>query len=161
MWFQLPKTTHLRKPSHYRPVALTSHLMKTMDRPFLHHLRPLVSPALDHLQFAYRPGIGVENSIIFLLHKSLPHLEQAGSTVRVMFFDFSSALNTIQPALLREKLAGAGVDEQLTAWTIDYLTNRPQYVRLHDCISEVVLPHFGFSLYTSDFRFNSDHCQIQ
>ena len=90
----------------------------------------------------------------------------------VMFFDFSSAFNTIQPALLREKLVGAGVDEELTAWTIHYLTNRPQYVRLHDCVSEVVVCSTGapqgtvrspflFSLYTSDFRYNSDHCHIQ
>ena len=48
-------------------------------------------------------------------------------------------------------------------WTIDYLTNRPQYVRLHDCVSEVVvcstgapqgtvLSPFLFSLYTSDLQ---------
>ena len=90
----------------------------------------------------------------------------------IMFFHFSSAFNTIQPALLRRKLERAGVDEQLTAWTIDYLTNRPQYLRLHDCVSQVVvcstgapqgtvLSPFLFSLYTSDFRYNSDHCHIQ
>ena len=44
------------------------------------------------------------------------------------FFYFSSVFNTIQPALLRGKLEGARVDEQLTAWTIDYLANIPQYV---------------------------------
>ena len=60
-----------------------------------------------------------------------------------MFFYFSSAFNTIQPAWLRVKLEGAGVDEQLTARTIDYLTNRPQYLRLHDCVSEVVVSSWG------------------
>ena len=100
-------------------------------------------PALDPLQFTYRPGIGVEDAIIYLLHRSLSHLEQVGNTVRVMFFDFSSAFNTIQPAWLRGKLEGAGVDEQLTACTIDYLTNRPQYLRLHDCVSEVVVSSWG------------------
>ena len=49
-------------------------------------------------------------------------MEQVGSAVRVMFFDFSSAFHTIQLALLTGKLEGAGVDEQLTAWTINYLT---------------------------------------
>ncbi|KAF7649770.1 hypothetical protein LDENG_00136660 [Lucifuga dentata] len=60
-----------------------------------------------------------------------------------MFFDFSSAFNTIQPLLLRGKLEGAGVDCHLTAWTIDYLTNRPQYVRLHNCVSDVVVCSMG------------------
>lgn len=42
-----------------------------------------------------------------------------------MFFDFSGVFNRIQPALLREKLEGAGVDQHLAAWTADFLTNRP------------------------------------
>ncbi|KAF7649193.1 hypothetical protein LDENG_00145500, partial [Lucifuga dentata] len=121
----MPKTAHPREPNHFRPVALTSHLMKTRERLILNHLHPLVSSTLDPLQFAYQLGIGVDDAIIYLLHRSLSHLEHVGSTVRVMFFVFSSAFNTIQPSLLRGKLEGMGVDCHLTAWTIDYLTNRP------------------------------------
>ena len=66
----------------------------------------------------------------------------------------------------------AGVDEQLTAWTIDYLTDRPQYVRLRNCVSEgvvcstgapqgTVLSPFLFSLYTSDFTYNTSSCHLQ
>ena len=78
--------------------------------------------------------------------------------------------NTIQLARLRGKLEG--VVEQLTAWIIDYPTNRPKYVWLYDCVSDVVvssrgapqgtvLSPFLCGLYTSDFRYNSDHCNIQ
>ncbi|KAJ8374485.1 hypothetical protein SKAU_G00050650 [Synaphobranchus kaupii] len=130
----IPKTAHPREPNHFRPVALTSHLMKTMERIMLNHLRPLVSTKLDPQQFAYQPGIGVDDAVIYLQHRSLSHLESSGSYVRVMFFDFSSAFDTIQPSLLRGKLEGAGVDHHLTAWIINYLTSRPQYVRLHDCV---------------------------
>ncbi|KAI3371819.1 hypothetical protein L3Q82_024371 [Scortum barcoo] len=52
-------------------------------------------------RFAYQPDIRVDDAVIYLLHTSLTHLEKAGSTVRIMFFDFSSAFNTIQPRLLR------------------------------------------------------------
>ncbi len=55
-------------------------------------------------KFAYQPNIGVEDAIIFLTHRALSHLEKQGSTVRVMFFDFSSAFSTIQPCPLRNKL---------------------------------------------------------
>lgn len=168
----VPKTARPTEPNHYRPVALTSHLMKTMERIILRHLRPLVSSALDPLQFAYRPGIGVDDAVIYLLQRTLHHLENVGSTVRIMFFDFSSAFNTIQPALLRVKLEGAGVDHHLAAWTVDYLTNRPQFVRLRDCVSDVVICNTGapqgtvlspflFTLYTSDFCHNSSDCFIQ
>ncbi|KAI3364677.1 hypothetical protein L3Q82_011448 [Scortum barcoo] len=57
---------------------------------------------------AYQPDIGVDDAVIYLLHTSLTHLEKAGSTVRIMFFDFSSAFNTIQPRLLGDKLQLAG-----------------------------------------------------
>ncbi|KAI3363759.1 hypothetical protein L3Q82_001375 [Scortum barcoo] len=74
----------------------------------LRHLRPLVSPNMDPLQFAYQPGIGVDDAVIYLLQRSLSHLEDAGNTVRITFFDFSSAFNMIHPSLLRVKLERAG-----------------------------------------------------
>ncbi|TWW80679.1 putative RNA-directed DNA polymerase from transposon BS [Takifugu flavidus] len=140
----VPKTAHAREPKHFRPVALTSHLMKTMERIVLTHLRQLVDGKMDPLQFAYRPGIGVDNAVIYLLHRSLSHLEGTGSTVRVMFFGFSSAFNTIQPSLLRGKIEGAGVDF--------CSTGAPQ---------GTVLSPFLFTLYTSDFSHNSDSCHLQ
>lgn len=87
---------------------------------------------MNPLQFAYQLNIGVDDAVIYLLHQAFSHLESARRTVRVMFFDFSSAFNTIQPSVLRGKLQGAGVDHQL--WITDYLTRRPQYVRLQDCV---------------------------
>ena len=89
-----------------------------------------------------------------------------------MFFDFSSVFNTSHPLLLRGKLKGAGVDCHLAAWTTDYLTNRPQYVRLCTCVSDVVvcstgapqgrvLSPFLFTRYTSDFTYNTDSCHLQ
>ncbi|KAF7657813.1 hypothetical protein LDENG_00022000 [Lucifuga dentata] len=142
-----------REPNHFRPVALTSHLMKTMERLILNHLCPLVSSTLDHLQFTYQPGTGVDDSLIYLLHRSLPRLEPVGSTVGVMFFDFSSAFNTIQPSLLRGKLEGAEVDCHLTAWIIDYLTNRPHYNDYN-----IYHGHSGYSSYNICNNYNGYNC---
>ncbi|KAI4898474.1 hypothetical protein NFI96_008605, partial [Prochilodus magdalenae] len=60
----------------------------------------------------------------------------------------------------------------LVSWITDYLTGRPQYVRLKDCTSETVVSSTGapqgtvlspflFTLYTSDFRDNSEMCHMQ
>ncbi|KAI3363582.1 hypothetical protein L3Q82_011589, partial [Scortum barcoo] len=76
----VPKTSRPKEPNHFRPVALTSHLMKALERIVLRHLRPLVSPNMDPLQFAYQPGIGVDDAVIYLLQRSLSHLEDAGNT---------------------------------------------------------------------------------
>jgi len=60
--------------------------MKSLERLVLKHIRALVEPSLDPLQFAYQPHIGVEDAIIYLLHRAYSHLEEAGSVVRVTLF---------------------------------------------------------------------------
>ena len=92
--------------------------------------------------------------------------------MRVMFFDFSSAFNTIRPALIRNKLLDMQVDAPLVAWITNYLTGRPQYVRLQNIVSDTfvsstgapqgtVLSPFLFTLCTSDFSFCSQPCHLQ
>jgi hypothetical protein len=168
----VPKKAHPTVLNDFRPVALTSHIMKTLERLVLAHLRPLVCSSMDPLQFAYQRNIGVDDTIIYLLQRAYSHLDNAGCTVRVMFFDFSSAFNTIQPLLLGEKMRRMKVEAPLVSWVTDYLTGRPQFVRLQSCVSEravsntgasqgTVLSPFLFTLYTSDFRYNSETCHLQ
>lgn len=69
-------TTHAKEPNRYRPVALTSHLIKTLERLVLSPLYSVVGTAMDPLQFAYRPNIGVDNAITYLPHlETLRHCE--------------------------------------------------------------------------------------
>lgn len=72
------------------------------------------------MQFAYPPRVGVDDAVI--LHTSLTRLEKAGSTVRIMFFDFSRGFDTIQPGLLGDTPRVAGVDH--------HLAQTPQSVRV-------------------------------
>ncbi|KAI4903673.1 hypothetical protein NFI96_008971 [Prochilodus magdalenae] len=122
--------------------------------------------------FAYQDAIGVDDAVIYLMDKVHSHLDTAGSAVRIMFFDFSSAFNTLQPVLLGDKLRQMQVDESIISWTMDYLTGRPQFVRMQGCVSDVamcstgapqgtVLAPFLFNIYTSDFRYNSGTCHLQ
>nr|XP_029131377.1 uncharacterized protein LOC114917641 [Labrus bergylta] len=139
----IPKKGRPSALNDYRPVALTSRVMKTFERLVLQHLRTLLTAFQDPLQFAYQRHIGVEDAIIFLTHKALSHLETKGSTVRVMFFDFSNAFNTIQPCLLRDKLLDMQLHPDISAWIFNYLTGRPHYVRVDGCVSDVVTGNTG------------------
>ncbi|KAI3358821.1 hypothetical protein L3Q82_015218, partial [Scortum barcoo] len=123
----VPKKNRPSELNDFRPVALTSHLMKTLERLFLSLLRPQVQHAQDRLQFAYQPGVGVEDAILYLLHRAHSHLDKGSGTVRILFLDFSSAFNTIQPTLLRDKLKqdgsgppADGLDLRLPHWQITY-----------------------------------------
>lgn len=146
--------------------------MKVMERLVLTHLRTQVCAAQDPLQFAYQPHVGVDDAIIYLLQRAYSSLDKPNTMVRITFFDFSSAFNTIQPRLLSEKLERMDVDAPLIAWITNYLTGRPQYVRLHGCVSDrlisntgapqgTVLSPFLFTTYTADFKYCSKSCHLQ
>ena len=114
----------------------------------------------------------MEDAILDLLHRAHSHLDKASGTVRILFLDFSSTVNTIQPLLLWEKLIRMQADPCLVAWISSSLTDRSQYVRLKDITSDTVISSTGapqgtalspllFTLYTVDFCYNSDTCHIQ
>lgn len=76
--------------------ALTPHIMKNLEWPLLHLLRPLNRHAPNSLQFASQEKMGVEDAILYLQHRVDSHLDKGSSAVRIVFFFFSSAFSTIQ-----------------------------------------------------------------
>ncbi len=102
----IPKRANVsRDLANLRPIALTSHIMKCFERVVLQHLTRQVAAFLDPLQFAYRRGVGVDDALLLMLHNIYSHLETTASSVRILFFDFSSAFNTIQPHILADNLS--------------------------------------------------------
>ncbi|KAK3538855.1 hypothetical protein QTP86_018097, partial [Hemibagrus guttatus] len=69
------------------------------------------------------------------LHLSLTHLDNKDTYVRMLFIDFSSAFNTIIPQHLIEKLSLLGLNTSLCNWILDFLTGRPQSVRIRNSFS--------------------------
>ena len=82
----VPKKPHPSVLNDFRPVALTPHISKTMERPLLHILRPQVRHALDPLQFAYQEKVGVEDAIVYLMHRAHSYLDKGKGALRIMFF---------------------------------------------------------------------------
>ncbi|KAM9834023.1 uncharacterized protein ACBT44_009612 [Syngnathus typhle] len=88
----------------YRPVALTSVVMKSFERSVLNHLKNVTGTLLDPLQFAYRANRSVDDAVNMGLHYILHHLDTPGTYTRILFVDFSSAFNTIAPDILQQQL---------------------------------------------------------
>jgi len=120
----LPKEVIQSGLNNVKPVALTSHDMKVLERLLLAHLGQQV--ICDPRHFAYQPDMGVDDAVIYLL-LTLTWLAEA--EVALCFY-FSSAFNTFQPVLLSEKLLRMDVSASSVSWVADYLTDRPQFVWL-------------------------------
>ena len=76
-------------------------------------------------QFAYRARRGVEDATATLLNLILKHLEGSNTHAKILFVDFSSAFNTIQPHILVDKLLrNFNLDFSLVGWILDFLTDR-------------------------------------
>ena len=84
----VPKESHPCSPNNYRPIALTSHIMKILERLLLVHFSKQASTFENPLQFAYCCGIEVEDAIIHLLQRTHSHLDKPGHTSRIMLILF-------------------------------------------------------------------------
>ncbi|KAI2646791.1 hypothetical protein H4Q32_028923 [Labeo rohita] len=131
----VPKKTKIRGLNDYKPVALTSVVMKSFEKLVLAYLKNITRPLLDPLQ--------------------------PGSYVSILFVDFSSAFNTIIPTLLQTKLNQLSVPSSVCQWITSFLTDRKQLVRLGKLMSSsrttntgapqgCILSPLLFSLYTND-----------
>ena len=79
-------------------------IMKTFEKLVRSEILRKTEHSLDPLQFAYRPRRRVEDAGITLLNLIFKHLDNSGSHARLLFIDFASAFNTIQPHILTTRL---------------------------------------------------------
>ncbi|KAI3353809.1 hypothetical protein L3Q82_005035 [Scortum barcoo] len=131
------------------------------ERIVLKHIIDIIPAGLDQYQFAYRENRSTEDAVSIALHTALTHLQLPNTYMRMLFVDFSSAFNTVIPDKLILKLHNLGLPSSLCHWIRDFLTNRPQVVRIGDNTSSTLVLSTGtpqgcvlspalFTLFTSD-----------
>ncbi len=91
----VPKNNKPSCLNDYRPVALTSIVMKVFERLVKSHISSSIPVTLDPLQFAYRPNRSTDDAISHILHSSLTHIDRSnGNYARLLFIDYSLQLST-------------------------------------------------------------------
>ncbi len=84
-----------------------------------------------------------------------------GNCVRLLFIDYSSTFNTIVPIKLAVKLTDLNLNSSICDWIQDFLTGRPQVVKVGQFTSNSITLNIGapqgcvlspllYSLYTHD-----------
>ena len=158
----IPKRPVISSMNDLRHVALTSAVMKVCER-----VEKLVKDYIDPLQFAYRKNRSTDDAVLYSLENIYSHLEKTGSTVRLMFFDFSSDFP--QPHLFVQKLLNMKLPSSVISWTFD--VDVTGYVRLNGLLSSAIGTNTGapqsivlapvlFALYTADCRSTDESCPL-
>ncbi|KAK3514818.1 hypothetical protein QTP70_032429 [Hemibagrus guttatus] len=102
----MPKKSPVFCLNDYHPVALTPIIMKCFERLIMRHIKNLLPPLLDPMQFAYRPNRSTDECCS------------------------STSVQQIIPQHLIEKLSLLGTNTSLCSWILDFLTGSPQSARI-------------------------------
>ena len=140
----IPKKASVSCLNDYRPVALTSVIMKCMEKLVLNYINGKLSDDFDNYQFAYKANRSVDDAISINIHKILEHLEECKAYARVLFIDYSSAFNTIVPGKLYNKLSNdLKFPITICNWILNFLTERPQIVKVGSNVSSILTLNTG------------------
>ena len=96
----IPKKQKINELNDLRPVALTSIVTKALETIIVKEIKKRLTPVQDPMQFAYREKRSVDDAILVFWDNIYQHLDTPRNYCRVLFIDFSSAFNTIQPHLM-------------------------------------------------------------
>ena len=99
--------------------------------------------SLDPRQFAYQTNRGVEDATLTLLNSIYSHLDKPNTHAGILFMDFSSAFNTVQPHLLLGCLRDLKVSGGLVLHIREFLRARPQQVCIKNCVSDSLVLNTG------------------
>ncbi|KAK2899376.1 hypothetical protein Q8A73_012505 [Channa argus] len=139
----LPKKSPPTCLNDYRPVALTPIIMKCFERVVLAHIQSSIPDTIDPLQYDYQPNTSTSDAIAAAIHYSRSHLENKDSYLRILFIDYSSAFNTVISHNLTHKLSTLVLHPTLCDWLLDFLTGRPQSVRIGNRSSARLITNIG------------------
>ena len=105
--------------------------MKCFERMAMAHIKARNTLKARHtIQFANLSNSSSQYAISIAIHTAIPPLNKRSTYVRMLFIDYSSALNNYCSSKLFTKLRAQGLDTTVCNWILDFLTGRPQALRI-------------------------------
>ena len=126
------------EPANYRPVSLTSHLVKTFERVLVKALVGFLEfkNVMDPNQHGSRSGRSTLSQLL-LHHDRLLEALENGDNIDSIYLDFAKAFDKVDHDLLLRKLKGLGVKGKLGIWIQSFLKNRHQQVLVDGKLSSI------------------------
>ncbi len=149
---------------NYRPISLLSIITKTLERCVLNHLSHRIQSTIHSAQYGFVSGKSSTAQLLSTLQTIGKNLDK-GLQTDVVFMDISKAFDTVDHAILLQKLRDFGISGPLLLWFENYLSGRFQRVTVLGATSTSLpitsgvpqgslLAPFLFSLYINDLPNN-------
>ena len=117
------KTNH-SKAKDYRPISLSSFMLKTFERLLDHHIRSKFNKNnISYSQHAYLKGKSCETA----LHEVVLEVEsalQCNQYTLAAFLDIQGAFNNVTTSAIVKSLTNIGAEHPIKAWIVSMLNSR-------------------------------------
>ena len=164
------KGSKLQK-ENYRPISLTCHLSKIMERVLKNHIFTYLQTynKFEQEQHGFCQGLSTVTNLVEFYDFVFQQID-TGIPVDVIYYDLSKAFDKVSHQKLKVKLVSEGITGPIGNWVIEWLNDRRQSVVLDDQHSEWSLVTSGvpqgsvlapllFSLFIKGFA-KHDECKI-
>jgi hypothetical protein len=113
---------------NYRPISLTSLVMKIYERIIAAEILSKVNGKIDNMQHGFLPLKSCESQLIPFAD-NLANCLNKGSRMDVIYFDFAKAFDSVNHDIILRKLKDQfGINGFLLKFLVEYLSNRNQKV---------------------------------
>ena len=125
----IPKISCPVSLNDFRPISVTPVLSRLAEKYLVKHwLRPAIPREWIDDQFGFRPTGSTECALINFMHHAT-HMLETNAYVRCLLIDFSKAFDTVDHALLLEKLSKLDLPASILKWIVCFLSNRGQITK--------------------------------
>ena len=133
------KGGHQGLASNYRPVALTSHLIKIFEKVMRNKIVDFFveHELLNDSQHGFTIGRSCLSQLLSHYDEVLS-LVESGKNVDTVYLDFAKAFDKVDHAILLKKLSLLGVRGKVLTWLESFLTSRTQKFMVNGILSDAV-----------------------
>ena len=131
------KGGHQGLASNYRPIALTSHLVKIFEKVVRKYIVKFLEEngKFNDTQHGFRAGRSCVSQLLSHYDKIIDILE-TGANVDTIYLDFAKAFDKVDHGIVLKKLSLLGIQGKLLIWIKSFLSERTQMVLVNGVLSD-------------------------